>query len=123
MQNDKTPRTALRIILGAIALALVFVACDGDRRVVRMIGDAMVDMGRVLSDASSGDAMAQIPTCTQWEVKSVVVSTVERVRYTVAGDPDSIPFNWRYDPITLEAGWEPYGAEEGAIFVRRCVTP
>jgi hypothetical protein len=103
------------------AVVCVVVACgSGDG--MRIVGDAMMDVGGTLSDAGIGDAAAQPGTgCRRWEYS----------RWRPDEDPDCGTF--RQDVLAgqnclLPEGWEPFDADEDEdgvisfdLFVRRCV--
>lgn len=108
MTQDTSRWKRIAISLGA----LLVVACSVD---VRMIGDAMIEGGTVLRDATRSDAAAQADTCTQWEL------TTWR-----AGEACDLGFDHdATDICPVPAGWEPWQMEytdlSGEMVLRRCV--
>ena len=90
-----------RVVFAAlVAVTAIALACGDDA--VRMMGDAMVDVGTMLSDAGRNDAAAQPSACVQWEAR----------RTCSLGDPG----------CTLPAGFQPFAVEDtGTLIARRCV--
>ncbi|MBN8613739.1 MAG: hypothetical protein J0L92_24295 [Deltaproteobacteria bacterium] len=96
----------------ALVLFAAFVAaCSID---TRMIGDAMIDAGTLLHDATRSDAAAQEMPCTQWEV------AVWRAR----DECGSNVFVRDGDSCMVPPGWEPvqfdYADVSGNAVLRRC---
>jgi hypothetical protein len=87
-----------------VVVALLFLACVD----ARTMGDAMIEGGEVLRDATRSDAAAQATPCTQWEI-----STWRAPTGCVSAGSCMVP-----------AGWEPafaqYGDWSGPIALRRC---
>ncbi len=95
----------------ALLIALVVIgvfACNVDRDVGGMIGDAMVDTGTVIRDASTDAAAAQEVPCAQWEVSIWNPGSDGR-----CDQPAS---------CMVPAGWEPMHRVDGRIsyVIRRC---
>lgn len=96
-----------------IALGLFVAACGVD---ARGIGDAMIEGGSLLRDATRSDAAAQAEPCAQWELATWDGPSSCSAGLSASGGTCMVP-----------AGWEPafagYGDWSGAIALRRCVTP
>lgn len=111
---SRTPtRRKTFLLIGTLAFAI---ACSVDPAI---LGDAMVEGGVLLRDASRSDAAAQEPTrCTQWEVSVWDPDTTGCADLSRSG-PDS--------PCSVPAGWEPwtaqYGDLSGRVALRRCTSP
>jgi len=101
--NEKSPPKRVVVVI----VALLLLACVD----ARSVGDAMIEGGAILRDATRSDAAAQTTACAQWEI-----STWRPPSGCVAGGNCMVP-----------AGWEPvfgdYGDWSGQVALRRCTAP
>lgn len=92
-------RSVLTLVLGVSVLVAVVWGCGDDG--ARHVGDAMVEAGTTLRDATA-DARAQ-GACARWEVSSIPAPN--------PGNP----------VLEVPAGWEPFAADaEYLVYTRRC---
>ncbi len=96
-----------------IGVALFVVACSVD---ARAIGDAMVEGGSLLRDATRSDAAAQAQTCSQWEIATWDGPSSCSAGLSASGGGCMVPVGW--EPVF--AG---YGDWSGSIALRRCTAP
>ena len=94
--SQMSKRVGSVLLIGGLGLMLGMCAPS----TANVVGDAMVEVGSRLRDASSDAASAQL-TCTDdnWQV-------------TVVNVGGALP----YDTM----GWEPFAAGNGAVWLRRC---
>jgi hypothetical protein len=112
----------VRFTKAVFTAALVIIVACGSGDGMRMIGDAMMDVGQMLTDAGVGDAAAQPGTgCRRWEYS----------RYDPYDSPDCETAQQDVlagENCLIPEGWEPFDAEEDAdattsftVYIRRCV--
>lgn len=92
-----------------VGTAVAFVACSVDPSV---LGDAMIEGGELLRDATLSDAAAQADPCGRWEV------AMWRAPVGCLGTDMAA--------CAAPDGWEPvalYGPGNDLVFLRRCVAP
>lgn len=94
------------LVVAAVAFVVLgLLACGADRRMMRVVGGALVDAG-------SEDAAAQQPTCSHYEVLAWNASD------DPACDPTAI---FSGTSCALPPGWEPFSTSGSDVWLRRCV--
>ena len=97
-----------------IGLAAVVVVACGD---TTMIGDAMVEAGTALRDASSDAAAQDEATCRQWSVAAWHPFDDCDGGPSVSEGGCSVPAGWT--PITMN----PQSTLNNYVMLRRCIGP
>jgi hypothetical protein len=107
-----------------VGVTITGFACTVGSGTGSLVGEALVDAGKWLSEGSTGLAEAQTPPvsqCNSWEIKTVTPPTTRDVLV-----PEKIGTGitaWVFDAFPLETGWEPFAGDFSrgpTIALRRC---